>query len=191
MNSFSPPGWHLLPLDYQPDDVGSWLLHHEGESLLLELPWGLTKEHVSQAVEEMNSRLRFYTASHTHPDHLWEESFNMVKRTFRRAIFIPLEPFKCHVHCVTLGGEPVYFVDGPKHSDCDRMTIFRGVAMTGDVELGTLDTCNGEIDMEWRKQSMALFAAFEKTFDYKVHTIFSAHMNDCRYGVEFSQLFAL
>lgn len=46
------PGWHLIGRfpDGDPDGVGSWLLHHRGEALLLEVPPGSTCKAVQGAL---------------------------------------------------------------------------------------------------------------------------------------------
>ncbi len=47
-------GWHLLGAfpNGEPDDVGSWLLVHNGEALLLEIPEGLTVRDVACALRK-------------------------------------------------------------------------------------------------------------------------------------------
>ena len=49
--------------------------------------------------------------------------------------------------CLHLGGEPLWLVKAPKHSRTDVVTVFRGVAMTGDIELGMLRSVNREVPM--------------------------------------------
>ena len=72
------PGWHLLGAfpDGEPDDVGSWLLAHRGEALLLEVPPGLTFARVRAGLDETRAVLRYATASHDHEDHLDGRAWN-------------------------------------------------------------------------------------------------------------------
>lgn len=48
-------GWRLTGAypDHEPDDVGSWILHHDGEALLLEVPEGLPVADVHAALEAL------------------------------------------------------------------------------------------------------------------------------------------
>jgi hypothetical protein len=186
IDKYSAPGWRCLGLFHW--EVGSWLLFNEGEALLLELPALLTPQKVEAALEATSSNLKYLATSHHHLDHLWRETLDEMEMAFPDAHF--LENYMgCYLQAFELGGEPLYLLDGPKHSDCDRIVIFKGVAMTGDIELGTLDTINGEIDRAVRAESMAFFAQFEAENNYHVHTIFSAHLNDHRTDVAFSDLF--
>ena len=68
-------------------------------------------------------------------------------------------------------------------------TVFRGVAMTGDIELGTLDSVNDEVPMVVRKRSMRRLLGFPGRSGYQVHTIISAHLNDLRRNVDWRNLF--
>jgi hypothetical protein len=79
----------------------------------------------------------------------------------------------------------------PKHSLTDTLTIFRGVCMTGDVELGMLDSVNSEVDRVPRRHSMAWWATFQARTGYVVHSCFSSHLNDCRTGIDWPSLFTV
>jgi glyoxylase-like metal-dependent hydrolase (beta-lactamase superfamily II) len=137
-------GWHLIGAfpDHEPDDVRCWLLEHEGEAMLLEVPEGLPVADVRDGLRRIDSpRLRYVTASHDHEDHLDVEVWEALKRLFPAATFL-------HPSVVTreqsldLGGEPLWLLKAPKHSRTDVVTVFRGVAMTGDIELGMLESVN-------------------------------------------------
>ena len=54
------PGWYLLGAfpDQEPGDVGSWLLHNNGEALLLEIPPGLTVDDVAAGLHSIGAGLR-------------------------------------------------------------------------------------------------------------------------------------
>lgn len=88
-----------------------------------------------------------------------------------------------------LGGEKVWLVAAPKHSLADVVTIFRGVAMTGDLELGTLDSVTNEVPKRIRKRSMRRLAVFCERTGYHVHSIVSAHLNDVRTSFHWPDLF--
>ena len=82
-------------------------------------------------------------------------------------------------------------IHGPKHSRSDVITIFKGVAMTGDVETGKIESCNDEVDLDTKIKSMAFYKGFEARSNYKIHTQFSAHRTTLRTNVNFSGLFAV
>ncbi len=90
---------------------------------------------------------------------------------------------------IKLGGEQLWLCRAPKHSPSDTVTIFRGVAMTGDIELGTLDSVNEEVSSSTKAASMDYLRGFEDRTGYYVHTIVSAHLNDFRQGVNWPLLF--
>lgn len=61
--------------------------------------------------------------------------------------------------------------------------------MTGDIELGTLDSVNDEVPRATKAASMDYLRGFEERTGYHIHTIISAHLNDFRQGVNWSGLF--
>ena len=76
------PGWHLVGVFYEPDFPGSWLLHHGGEAMLLELPPEMPVEAVDQGLEALGSPdLRYVAASHSHGDHLDADVWNAMIST--------------------------------------------------------------------------------------------------------------
>ena len=88
-----------------------------------------------------------------------------------------------------VGDEPVWLVKAPKHSLTDVVTIFRGVAMTGDIELGMLDSVNDEVPSATRRRSMRRLREFQDRTGYHVHSVVSAHLNDMRVSVRWPGLF--
>jgi glyoxylase-like metal-dependent hydrolase (beta-lactamase superfamily II) len=186
------PGWHLLGAfpDHGPDDVGSWILHNDGEALLLEVPPGLTVGDVEAGLDAVGAGLRYVTASHLHEDHfdlgVWKELQEAYVGTH---FILPTEAKAGSDTVVKIGGEPVWLIKAPKHSPSDTVTVFRGVAMTGDIELGTLDSVNREVSRTTKAASMDYLRAFEDRTGYHVHTIVSAHLNDFRQGVNWPLLF--
>ncbi len=188
------PGWHLLGAfpDHEPDDVGAWLLHNDGEALLLETPPGLTVEKIAAGLKSVNAGLRYVTASHLHEDHfdtaLWKELQEVYAGTH---FILPTAEQAGSDTRLKLGDEPVWLVRAPKHSPSDTVTVFRGVAMTGDIELGTLDSVNGEVSRATKAASMEYLGNFQDRTGYHVHTIVSAHLNDLRQGVNWPLLFTV
>jgi hypothetical protein len=90
-----------------------------------------------------------------------------------------------------LGGEPVWLLKAPKHSFGDVVTVFRGVAMTGDIELGILESLKDEVPKYVKRRSMKRLAGCPARAGYHVHTTVSAHLNDVRTGVDWNQCFNL
>jgi glyoxylase-like metal-dependent hydrolase (beta-lactamase superfamily II) len=188
------PGWHLLGAfpDQEPDGVGSWIIHNEGEALLLEVPPGLTIDDVERGLASLRVGLRYVTASHLHEDHLDVDCWNKLQEAFAGTHFMrPTETKVGSDILINLGGEPLWLIKAPKHSPTDTVTVFRGVAMTGDIELGTLDTVNREVSHAVKAASMDYLRGFEERTGYRVHTIVSAHLNDFRQGVNWQSLFAV
>ncbi len=185
-------GWHLLGAfpDHEPGDVGSWLLVHNGEAMLLEVPEGLPVPDVTAALGRLRATLRYVTASHDHFDHLDPEVWDALAVTFRDALFLHPSGIRGD-RLLHVGGEPVWLVKAPKHSSTDVVTIFRGVAMTGDIELGMLESVNDEVPSATRRKSMRRLRDFQDWAGYHVHSIVSAHLNDVRLSVHWPSLFAI
>jgi hypothetical protein len=193
MNAIPPlPGWHLIGAfpENDPDAVGSWILHSDGEALLLEVPPGLTVDAVSEALHSLGVGLRYVTTSHLHGDHLDINCWNTLQEAYVGTHFIrPTETKVGADILMSLGDEPLWLVKAPKHSPFDTVVVFRGTAMTGDIELATLDSVNNEISPETKTTSMNYLRGFEERTGYHVHTIVSAHLNDFRQGVNWQSLF--
>ena len=187
LSAFSFPGWRLV--GQYDSDVACWLLHHGGEALLLELPEGLDVVDVGRALSALGCRLRYITASHIHPDHLGYAELQSVRRAFPSAIW--LSPGCTSRSRIFLAGEPLYIISAPKHSLDDQVVIFRGVAMTGDIELGTLKSVNREVPRAIKEESMLRLRNFCREYGYGVHTVVSAHLNDLRRNVDWESLFTV
>jgi hydroxyacylglutathione hydrolase len=180
------PGWILLgqyPLG-DPDGVGSWILHHEGEAALLELP--PDEELIQRAVEVVDSlklTVKFAMVSHDHEDHFDRQLLRTLRTfpAFSSVRWIQPKPRQTGVTGLRLGGEPLWLVHAPKHSLTDTVTIFRGMAMTGDIELGTVDSVNGEVPGNMKKESLYFLADFERQHRYHIASLLSAHLNDRRW----------
>ncbi len=90
-----------------------------------------------------------------------------------------------------VGAEPLWLIKAPKHSTHDVVTVFRGVAMTGDIELGTLASVNEEVSPALKKRSMRWLHDFSRRTGYHIHSVFSAHLNDVRLFVNWPDLFVV
>jgi hydroxyacylglutathione hydrolase len=186
------PGWHLLGAfpDDAPNDVGSWLLHHGGGAVLLEIPPGVTPAIVRAGLRLLGAELRYVTASHSHEDHLDADAWADLETAFPAAEFI--EPSAVEAdRMLTVGGEPLWLVPAPKHSLDDVVAIFRGVAMTGDIELQMLASVNREVSTKTKRRSLRHLAEFPGRTGYHVHSTISAHLNDVRLGVDWASLFTV
>lgn len=184
------PGWHLIGAfpDNEPDDVGSWLLHHEGKAMLLEVPEGLRVANVKRALQAISAKLVYATASHDHEDHLDADAWAALVRAFPRAPFIHPSSVNGD-RLLHIGGEPLWLIKAPKHSMTDVVTVFRGIAMTGDIELGMLESVNDEVPLPTKRASMDRLRDFEERTGYHVHSTVSAHLNDVRSPVRWVDLF--
>lgn len=183
-------GWHLIGAfpDNEPDDVGSWLLAHNGEALLLEVPEGLVVQDVADALGHLEATLRYVTASHDHYDHLDPEVWDALATAFPEARFLHPSGVQGD-RLLHIGDEPVWLVKAPKHSLTDVVAVFRGVAMTGDIELGMLASVNDEVPRRTKKKSMDRLRGFQDRAGYHVHSIVSAHLNDVRVSIRWPDLF--
>ncbi len=172
------PGWDLIGM--YDSDVGAWILHHGGEAMLLEIPEGLTVADIRRALGDR--RLEYMGVSHSHPDHLDVEVLEKLRRRWPAAVWLGHDDSE-----IRLGGEPLYRLSAPKHSPDDIVTVFRGVAMTGDIELGTLDSVSDEVPMRRRRRSMQKLRDWRP--EYHVHTTVSAHVDDVRRNIDWHSLF--
>jgi hypothetical protein len=185
-------GWHLLGSFPDPadDGVGSWLLHHGGEAVLLELPPGLTVDLVRGGLDRIGCELRYVTASHDHGDHYDADAWGAVEAAFPDAPFVGLDGFTGD-RVLSVGGEPLWQIGAPKHSLTDAVTVFRGVAMKGDIETGTLKSVNREVPVRTKRASMAWLRDFPARTGYRVHTAISAHLNSVRQNIDWPALFTV
>jgi glyoxylase-like metal-dependent hydrolase (beta-lactamase superfamily II) len=184
MNDYRP-GWILLgqyPFG-DPDGVGSWLIHHGKEAALLELPPDKQLIHDAvKAIADLGVTVKFIFVSHDHEDHFDPVILRSLQRkpAFRAATWIPSKSGHRGITQLDLAGEPLWLVHAPKHSLTDTVTVFRGVAMTGDFELGIIGSVNREVGKKMKRESLAFLAAFERNHGYHIHTLMSAHLNDFR-----------
>lgn len=183
------PGWYLIG-SYE-SDVGSWLLHHGNEALLLEAPEGLKVEDVNSTLKCLGGpRIKYITASHEHEDHISPGVWKKVSSKFFEYSFLYHPKLVRGYRQLKLGGEPLWLIKAPKHSLTDIVTVFRGIAMVGDIELGTLDSVNKEVPNYLKRYSMNRLREFPAHANYHIHTIVSAHLNDIRTNVDWESLFS-
>lgn len=184
-------GWHLIGAfpDNEPDDVGSWLLINNGQALLLEIPPGLSVRDVKSALKHTESSLRYVTASHDHEDHLASDAWEALLRGFPKVEFIH-PSVVLGDRLLHIGDEPLWLIKAPKHSANDVVTVFRGVAMTGDIELGMLASVNNEVPWPTKMRSMDHLRSFQDRTGYLIHSVVSAHLNDIRVSIQWPDLFS-
>jgi hypothetical protein len=156
--------------------------------MLLEVPEGLTVKDVTEAVKRLGVTLRYVTASHDHYDHLERDMWGYLAEEYHGTKFIHPASVRGD-RAIQIGSEVAWLVAAPKHSLADVVTVFRGVAMTGDIETGTLDSVTNEVPLRTRKKSMRWLRGFQDRQGYRVHTTVSAHLNSVRQGVDWPALF--
>lgn len=190
------PGWRLIGRYPEGDDdgVGAWLLYNHGgrsigEAMLLECPPGLKVDHVYKALRDVKCNLTYVGYSHDHYDHLCPRVYRKLLEEWKgRAYF--LDNSRTNHSCIDLAGELLYRIFAPKHSHWDVVHVFRGVAHTGDIELGMLDSVNREVTPKVKRRSMGYLKTFPQRTGYHVHTTISAHLNDLRENVDWPSLFS-
>ena len=112
-------GWRLIG-SYE-SDVGSWLLHHHGEALLLEVPEGLIVQDVKDALNRLGTTLLYVTASHDHWDHIdqdiWRDpGAGLPGRQVHPPLFRPGRPYAVHRRRTVLAGQGAQaFADRRRH----------------------------------------------------------------------------
>ena len=160
---------------------------------MLQVPPGLTADTVKSALQEVKAKLLYATASHDHEDSLDPDTWETMERAFPSAEFLHPSRIKAKRDddkVVYVGGEPIFLVKAPKHSLTDVVTIFRGVAMTGDIELRMLESVTDEVPLAKRRQSMDRLRDFQDRQEYDVHSTVSAHLNTVQQGVNWPELFS-
>lgn len=103
------PGWHLIGAspNHEPCDVGSWLLAHNGEAMLLEVPEGLAVPDVTEALFRRGLTLRYVAASHDHYDHLDPEVWDALAAAFPEAKMLHPRTVRGDA-LLHVGGEPLW-----------------------------------------------------------------------------------
>lgn len=193
--------------------TGCWLLVHNGEAAVLELPPSGRKElppleAVCQAVRYLSIKtVKYLLCTHAHYDHFSNRTLRELRAAFPEAQTCLQAEFRRHMGksdginyfddslALNLGGEPLYLVHAPKHSRTDTFVIFRGIACTGDWELGTIRSVHDwtriwTVARERKLDSIARMELFPAAQNYRIHATFSVHANDKREHVDFANLIA-
>lgn len=141
------------------------------------------------ALARLGAKLRYVTASHDHEDHLDADAWEALLKAFPKVDFIYPSTVSgdCLLH---VGGEPAWLVKAPKHSLTDVVTVFKGVSMTGDIELGMLASVNDEVPLRTKKKSVDWLRGFEDRAGYHVPSLVSAHLNEVRVSIQWPDLFS-
>jgi glyoxylase-like metal-dependent hydrolase (beta-lactamase superfamily II) len=188
--------------------TGCWLLAHNGEAAILELPPSDANEPspaeaADVAVRALNLSVRFLLCTHCHGDHFSEATLDQFRGNHSEAAICLQRGFKDFmeepqgVHWfgdvleISLCGEPLFLVHAPKHSRTDTMVIFRGTICTGDWELGTIRSVHdgrSGITVEQKLASIDRLIEFVSAHNYHIHQVFSVHANDKRQQVNFVEL---
>ncbi len=189
---------------YGPFECACWLLEHDGEALVLEmpLPWEDEEapwETVARFAAERGLNITAATVTHAHIDHAYglpyfrlllpEARFVALRATaltYGEGLFDlvfeegPLE--------LSVGGEPLILLDAPKHSWEDVLVFFRGWMCSGDWSLGPYPDCNSIVPTAVKIETMEKVLEFVRRRPYHVHTISSAHGNELRRNVDLPAL---
>ena len=190
------------------DPVGCWLLHFGNEAAIVNMPpfragGQAPFKRAKEVADEMNAEVRYLLCAHHQPDHFAGETFLGFRRTFPDAIpyaYRSLRDEISHPRAtffgneaiveLELGGEPLYLIHAPKHSWSDTFVVFRGTALTGDWELGTIRSVNdesaGRVPLADRRKSVDRLLKF--AHEYQIHTLLSSRANDVRIDCDFSQV---
>ena len=121
-------------------------------------------------------------------DHRDEDVWTALQEAFPKTRFLHPEKVRGD-RLLDVGGEPLWLIKAPKHSLTDLVAVFRGVAMTGDIETGTLDSVTDEVPTATRRRSMRRLRDFQERRSYHVLSTVSAHLNSVRTSVHWSELF--
>ena len=191
--------------------TGCWLLTHNGEGAIVEMPPFNVHHQESPAVKALNVckkrkiKVKYLLCTHTHIDHFnpavarqMQEAFPDAEVHLQRG-FEGLAQglnnvyFFDHDSRLSLGGETLYLVHAPKHSWTDTHIIFKGVAITGDWELNTLKAAHDDkpryrVPREAKLAAIDKMSRFERDHNYRIHKVFSVHANDRRENVDFTAL---
>ncbi|BBM82672.1 MBL fold metallo-hydrolase [Candidatus Uabimicrobium amorphum] len=203
-------GIYLLG-QYHRYQTGLWLLKHQDEAAILEMPPYFKSEVPPYKLcktlcEDYNLKIKYFLCSHAHGDHFWQKTYDEIKKNFPQAKIYLQNGFKKRIknkartkffedeQRLYLANEPLILIHAPKHSPTDTMVAFRGTMFTGDWELNTIRSVHDgkkyAVPMETRLQSVQKMETFEERYNYNIHRVFSVHANDRRENVNFTELMA-
>jgi hypothetical protein len=193
--------------------TGCWLLVHEGDAAILEMPPASPNEPrpaaaAQQSVSALSVKtVKYLLCTHCHLDHFSRTTYGELRAAFPQAQPCLQRGFGRRLGTservryfddllkLDLAGEPLFLVHAPKHSPTDTMTIFRGAACTGDWELGTIRSVHDwtriwAVPRARKLEAIARMERFCEEYNYRIHRVFSVHANDKREGVDFPSLMA-
>ena len=96
--------------------------------------------------------------------------------------------FTTDTYELSLGGEPLYLIYGPKHSLGDVHCIFRGIHFSGDWWIYEGDPCEDLAASSKAESSIRRLMDFTTAKKYVVHSIFPAHADNLMYRVDFQEV---
>lgn len=137
----------------------------------------------------IGAELKYVFTSHAHEDHQDRSACSAIKAEFPVALASCLRVTHFDYRGY-LGDEPFWLIGSPKHSWSDIVIVFRGVAMTGDIELGQLASVNREVPADVKRASMEWLRGFQGRTGYHVHTAASAHFKGYR-RIDWTSLFTI
>ncbi len=182
--------------------TGCWLLHHNGEAAVLEMPPpGRGEPSPADVAAEAAAglRVKFLLGTHAHQDHFSRDTFRRLRQRFPAATpvlhpgFGVSDAWRADDDVwLDVGGEPLVLVPAAKHSRTDTLVMWRGTCCTGDWELGTLAGCHdgtrwGVPDGE-KRAGVGKMVGWCDRHNYRVNAVYSAHANDKRAGIDFPAL---
>ncbi len=101
---------------------------------------------------------------------------------------VPIYCFNEKCFETNLEGEQLFLIRAPKHSWSDTMVIFRGCIISGDWWIGPGDPNRNMIPLKTINESIDFLEAFIHKKNYHIHSLFSVHANEFRYGIDFIEL---
>jgi hydroxyacylglutathione hydrolase len=194
-------------------ETGCWLLYHHQSAVIVEAPpynpniqW--SPAHTArETAQELDLEVQYLICTHAHHDHFNRKTWQELQRVFPQAKTVLHQEFKMWLgendaieyfdstRTLDIAGEPLHLIHAPKHSMSDTMIIFRGSACTGDWELNTLKSAHDDkpryrVSNDIKRQAVQRMTTFERDYNYRVHTVYSAHANDFRKDIDFTWLMA-
>lgn len=177
------PGWLLL--DRYPANglvrIGSWLLFHNGEAALLEVP--PDRQLIEDAMVGLNGLgvvAKYILVSSRDQDRFGSSVLRALRRRseFKGATCIRSGGGRVGLRRLDLGGEPLWLIDAPVRSLSDRVVVFRGMAMTGAIDFGIRESSHGEVPASLRAKSLRFLADFEQMSGHRIQTKVNAYLGD-------------
>jgi hypothetical protein len=177
------PGWLLLDR-YLPNalsSVGSWILFHNGEGAILEVP--PDEQLVEDALvgaKGLGVTLKYIFVSRRHENHFSPRILRALRcrPEFKKARWITPGRGRVGLQRFDLGGEPLWLLNAPTRSLSDRVTVFRGFAMTGAADFGKIDCPVGQVPGCLRTESLRFIAGFEQMSGHRVQMRVDAYLNN-------------